>query len=212
MPDYEYTTADGKIICQLCGKPFSKITPAHLKHKHDGMTFEKYQELFPEAPLSNDAFKLSRSISQKFDTFKKNSEELKENAPVPSVKRVLNQKPLPVVEPPKDEEGYGPNVHKDKAIILTFLSRYYPALINNYVVEFYTPSDHLEFIFQTDMADPISKTIFEFPSVIWHNRDIRPNGARLDILKENGWKTISVDSPIPSIEDLKQKLDIISES
>lgn len=215
--DNEYVTADGKIICQLCKKPFSKITASHLSSKHDGMTTEKYIELFPGAPVSNEAFKLSKSIAQKFDTFKKNEEVLKDTAKVPevNVKRVLYQKPQPttkLVSGEVKDVDYGPHVHKNKVLILKFLSKYYPALINNYAIELYTPDGHLEYRFQTDMADPVSKTVFEFPGVIWHNVDPRPNLTRNTVLKENGWKVIVTDSPAPNPEDLKPKLDIITES
>jgi len=217
--DTEYVSKEGKIICQLCKKEFARITPSHLKNKHDGMTIEKYKELFPEAPLSNDAFKLAKSISQKFDTFKKNEEVLKDDTPVPpvNVKRVLYQKPekpqTKLVASPDDEDiDFGPHVHEHKVIILKFLLKYYPALINNYAIELFTPSGHLEFRFQTDMADPISKTVFEFPETIWHNVDPRPNLTRNAVLQENGWKVIMIDSPIPNPEDLKPKLDIITES
>ena len=34
------------IKCELCGKIIQKLTPAHLAHKHDGMTTKQYYEQF----------------------------------------------------------------------------------------------------------------------------------------------------------------------
>ena len=213
MSNFEYVTSDGKIVCQLCGASFDKMTHMHLKFKHDNMTMAEYVKLFPDAPISNDSVRLSKSISNRFDTFKKNEEVLKDESEPIIIKKPITIKeiePPPIQEKIIEDDGYGPFVHKDKIAILQFLSTCYPALINNFEIEFFTPAGLLEYKFQTDMADPISKTAFDFPNAIWHNTDIRPNIRKPQILKEKSWKIISFLSKNPTVKDISEKLDIIS--
>jgi len=49
----------GEVECRVCGKKFRKITITHLK-KHN-MTFEEYEEKFPEANIVPDDVKEKRS-------------------------------------------------------------------------------------------------------------------------------------------------------
>lgn len=197
-------TEDGKIVCQLCGKPFDLITPSHLKRSHD-TTYEKYRDLFPGAPLTSKQYQTMRKYVT-FKTFKDKPETLSDDVPVPSP--VKRYSPDPIPEP---EEDYGPHVHPNKAEILKFLQSIYPALINNYTIELKAPSGHLEFQFCTDMADPISKTDFEFPNAIWHNKDCRPNSAREVVMKKEGWGVIRINTTVPTIEDVQEYLDIVVE-
>lgn len=208
----EHVNKDGKIICQLCKQGFSKITSTHLIKNHDGMTTKEYHELFPEAPLSNDALKISCSIKQKFDTFKNNIVDLKDQLEIPIIKKDITYEPPKKESQNTDLDDYGPHVHINKASILKLLTRWYPSLINNYTIELFSPSGMLDFLIQTDMADPISKTIFVFPNCIWHNTDIRPNLKKNEILKENRWKIITILSKLPTVEEIKiaANLTIIS--
>ena len=198
-PEY---SENGKIFCQLCGKEYSLITPSHLKKEHDGMTHQKYQEMFPDAPLSSEKYKTIKKYNQ-YSAFKDDQKEFsKRKAEVPIKEKIQTK--------PKEKTEFGPHVPEDKVEILTFLQKIYPALINNYMIVNYHPDGRREFEIQTDMGDPISKTDFEFVNAFWHNPG-RIDLARDKRLKEHGWRVVKIESPNPTIEDVKPHLDIVLE-
>ena len=51
MPQTAWQDTDDLIFCRLCGQKIVMMTQTHLS-KHF-MTFDKYKEKFPEAPLTS---------------------------------------------------------------------------------------------------------------------------------------------------------------
>ena len=54
-----------KITCEICNKPFKRITMTHLKH-HGMNNVDEYKQLFPNAPI------VSKELAKQYAT---NSEE-----------------------------------------------------------------------------------------------------------------------------------------
>ena len=99
----------------------------------------------------------------------------------------------------------------DKKKLLNFLLSYFPNIQNNYMVEIYYKSGHLAESFVTDITEPSSKIIFDFPNAFWHNKDLYHNPFKKQKLIENGWKIYNIKSSCPTINDIMDKLNIITD-
>ncbi len=195
---------NGHVICQECGEQFRLLTPAHIK-KH-GITFAEYKLKYPDCPISSAAFKANSQSFNESVLFKDSeglpSEPLDEDIALAELEEGI------VKHSKLNLEG----VSKNKADILTFLHDAYPYLEDNYSIEkrhFY--DDSLLWKYITDMADPVKKVLFDFPSAFWHNEDPYPDPAKYDKLKEDGWIVIVVDKHYPTMQDVFQDTDIISD-
>lgn len=196
---------NNKTICQECGQEFSLISPKHLKQKHNGMTIAEYKLKYPGCPISSKAFKASTSTYRDSILFQSDeelprkvleSDEEIENLINGARHTILNLK----------------GVSKNKADILTFLHDGYPYLEDNYSIEKRHFHDNvLLYKYITDMADPIKKVIFDFPDSFWHNEDPYPDPQKFDKLKKDGWIIIIVDKHYPTVQDVLQDRDIISD-
>jgi len=193
---------EGKIICQLCGKSFQLLTPTHLKKSHEGITVKKYQEMFPEAPTCSDKYRIS-SKYKGFDSFKNDDRKFKKE----TYKLEGDIKREKIVY----EDFPDPSIPKAKLEILKFLKRIYPTIENNFMIEKFHPDGRMEYQAITDIGDPVSKTDFEFPNVIWHNEQRRFDLQRNIRLKNDGWRVITIESTAPTVDDVKPNLDIVLE-
>lgn len=195
---------NGKCVCQECGKPYSLITPAHLKTHN--LTLEEYRLLYPDCPISGAQHLASTNLYQDSVLFKDKEGE--------------------IAPPTKEEEALSllkssgrphsilklKGVPKNKADILTYLHDAYPYMENNYLVEKKHFNDgRLLWSYITDMADPVKKVIFDFPDAFWHNNDEYPDHQKNKILKEDGWIIVTVNKHYPTVQDVIEDTDIISD-
>ena len=188
---------DGKVICQLCGAAYQRITPTHLE-KHN-TTVDEYRIQFPEYPFNKIYTEEDKEAYQ---------EKFGDN--VPNVVELVED--LEELEIEKEESLY-PNPKKlipdDKLDLLNFLKLVYPSVVDNFLIEQNNLSGTLAYSFITDIADPVTKTIFEFPKAFWHNRDVRPSVQKFKILREDGWKTFTILEPRPTPKILQEYIDVI---
>lgn len=207
---YPKLDEDGKVVCQICGKPFLVISPKHLMKIHS-VTLSQYKIRYPDAPLSSEEFR-SRGRFGKLGLFKK---ETQEEGPI--IEDIIEdvEKEEPVEEPKKFEvvvdlpKKQDP-ISRTRRNILKFLRDIFYNTEQNYVIRKFHPDGRLEYEFITDFADPILKIDFEFPNAFWHNRDRYQDLSRKDKLRSHGWKVIEISSPAPTIEDIIRMTDSIN--
>lgn len=195
---------NGKCICQECGKAYGLITPAHLKSHN--LTLDEYRLLYPDCPISGAQFLASTITFQDSVLFKD-----KESEASPLPKEEIELSNLKSSGKPHSILNLN-NVPKNKADILAYLHDAYPYLENNYSIEkrhFY--DDRLLWKYITDMADPVKKVIFDFPQSFWHNFDEYPDHQKNKILKEDGWIIVTVNKHYPTVQDIMEDTDIISD-
>lgn len=195
-----YPTFDenGKVICQLCGKPFLVITPAHLK-KHHGVTYEQYRVRFGEN-LSSQEF----ITKMKYGKFK--GKMLENEIQIGEDIQIVDE---PVVEDDFDVSKVLEKTLKDKDPITKirrqFLDRLRFHFVNmreNYVVNDFTIGGVLKYEYITDFCDPILKIIVDFPQTFWHNVDSYYDMMKNQKLEADGWMIIIVPGRSPSYEDV----------
>lgn len=214
---YDKHDEEGRVICQECGNAFNLLAHAHMK-KHD-MTLSDYKEKYPDFPVSSDKFKTSQRF-RTADVFKK------EEQPKPISKEELAlldkedldkitqsdledgilEEDIPVYVKPEDDE-----LLTTKEQVADYLKSIYPNLIVNFAIKKFTFHGHLEYMFSTDMTDVLTRTIFDFPNSPWHTGEYRPTTNKHTILSKDGWKIVSISISSPSINDIKNILDIIDE-
>ena len=213
-PHPYYDEKTGKVICQLCGKPFITISPRHLK-KHD-ITYGDYKDTFPDAPLSSEEFSI-RSV------YGKNKEMFDD--PEPKVEVIeIEELDQPRRDIPEDK---GPDIEEleilklkkevnvrplnpseqEQKHILTYLSTIFPNVKKDYFIEEKTITGHLKYRYVTDYADPVMKIAFYFPRTFWHNEDVfSMDPGRDNNLKEDGWKVVKVPQMKPKLTDIDEAL------
>lgn len=195
---------NGKCVCQECGKAYGLITPAHLKTHN--LTLDEYKLLYPDCPISGAQFKATTVTFHDSLLFKDKEAEPSSPSEEEVALSLLKSSGRP--HSVLNLQG----VPKNKADILVYLHDAYPYLEDNYSIEkrhFY--SDQLMWRYITDMADPIKKVIFDFPQAFWHNEDEYPDHQRDKILKEDGWIIIKIDKHYPTVADVLEDTDIISD-
>lgn len=195
---------NGKCICQECGKAYGLITPAHLKTHN--LTLEEYKLLYPDCPISGAQFAATTNLYHDSVLFK--DKEAEPSAPTEEEVALSLLKSSGKPHSILNLEG----VPKNKADILEYLHDAYPYLENNYAIEkrhFY--DDRLLWKYITDMADPVKKVIFDFPDAFWHNRDEYPDHQKNQKLKDDGWIIVTVEKHYPTVQDVIEDTDIISD-
>ncbi len=186
------------MICPLCNKDLKRMTIQHLK-THNIFSFTEFWEKYPQFKNFNN----KTTIDNPELTIKQNPtvELLFDN----DLKESFDD--LQEIEVLKDETPDKPpsqflqlDSNPDKSLILGFIREKYPNIINNYSIK---SKDGKLYI--TDVAVPSKRLVFDFPNAIWHNQDmydICHKELKDKILKDEGWKIISVKSRIPKINDL----------
>jgi len=225
---YPETNDEGKVICQICGRPFLVISVTHLK-KH-GITLDQYRTRYPDLPISSKEFK-TRGKFGKMGLFKKESKETEDTirdddlpekksehvtGPViedlpeekaghvtdPVIEDVDFSKVAEVIEPPSDSSSNP--ITRKKQEIIDYLRGIFPSIQENYLIHKVNLGGHLEYEFITDFADPLLKIDFEFPKTCWHNRDRYMNVRRNEILRSDGWKVVEIQSNNPTLNILEE--------
>ena len=183
---------NGKVICQLCGKPFIVITPSHLKKVHS-VTYDQYRARFGEH-LSSDEFTSKMKYGRMKGLFVTNDKEMGNDI------QIVDE---PVVEPVFDV-GEILNVSvKDKdpitkmrKVYLDHLRIRFSNVRENYVIQSFTLGGHLKYEYITDFCDPVLKIVIDFPSTFWHNVDIYRDLTKNRKLQEDNWFVITVPEEV----------------
>lgn len=203
----EHFTKDGKVICQLCGKPYKIISPTHLKNSH-GMSLDTYKEQFSEAPLSSKQFKAQQQFKSKT---RKPKEEPKNEKDL--YKELIDEEPISPIEELKKEEMKVDSkpiefqtTSKAKLAILNHLVKKYPNIKESYTIVKHSLSGQLEYSYMTDICDPIEKIDMIFPNAGWHNRYNHQKVIRKNRLESDAWRVIVVESEDPTIKELDELL------
>lgn len=205
MEDSKYVDERGNVICQLCNKAFTVISPTHLKKSH-GITFDTYRAQFPNAPITGDKFSKTMKYV-KTDFFRKDENDIDN---IPSIEKSLNndfEEKLKefISKKPKIYITESSIVPKDKAEIINFLMEHFDDIEYNYFVEKLSISGHLEYRFITDIVDKRRKIDFEFPDAFWHNYDVQKNHRDMK-LESDGWMIVNIYSKAPTIKDVEEEL------
>jgi len=200
MREYSYPMFDdsGKVICQICGKPFMVISPPHLK-KHN-VKYADYKNRFPNAPLSNEEFAARGRFGKNKDMF--------------VTKDVIGEEILiddPYVEEFDIQEALLEEI-KDpisaaKHRILDQLRITFANVQMDFMIDHKDPiSQIIQFSFITDFCDPVLKVVIDFPDTFWHNHEMYVDANRDQKLTDVGWKVIKIPSNSPSFENIAKKI------
>jgi len=201
---YPYTTAEGKIICQICGKPFLVISPTHLKNHN--ITYSEYKIRFPKAPLSSKEFAAKGKYGKEKHLF---------------VEKTLNEMEAsevyvddPVIEDEIDFEkvlAETPvstdicSTSKDR--ILDHLRTFFTNVKKDHMIQIFSIDGRMIYEAISDFADPVLKIDIEFPKTFWHNRASYEDPSRENRLKEFGWKIIKINGTHPSFKNISQAIE-----
>ena len=201
--NYDFFNEEGKVICQICGKPFFVVSPRHI-HLHN-ISYSEYKLRFPDAPLSCKAFAAKGKYGKEKNIFIRNALEKIEN----------NNIPPHDVNPVIDEEINFDNLIKEtsscdicsisKDKILDFLKLFFTNVKKDYLIQEFS-SDRLLYESISDFADPILKINIEFPNCFWHNEMAYKDLNRDQNLKEFGWKIIKIYSETPNLKDIEKAI------
>jgi len=202
MNEYEFPmfTDDGKINCQLCGKPFLVISPKHLLSH--AITHAEYKLRFPNAPLSSS----HHGNRSRYGKVKGIFEEEK-----PIVSEMIGDEKVIYEEPEVEDEIDLQKVietHKRDAIqdakhrIFDHLKMYFTNIKMDYLIREDLMDGRTIFEFITDFADPVLKINIQFPKVFWHNSDQHIDLNRDEKLAEHGWKVLRIKEVSPSFNSI----------
>ena len=189
----------GKVVCQICGKPFLVISPRHLG-KHN-IKYADYTKRFPDAPLSTQEFK-ARGVYGKTKLFKEDEigpEQLVDEKE-PEVEE-LNIEKLAA-----EHKNLSP-MDAMKARILDHLKMYFANVKKDYMISQYGTDNRLKFEFITDYCDPILKVVIQFPDTFWHNVEAAIDLNKNVKLAKYGWKVIEIPTPSPSFDLIDKYLE-----
>lgn len=198
---FPFTNDDGKVLCQLCGKPYLVITPQHLKKKHN-ISYNEYKLRFPDAPLSCEEFAKRGKFGKIKDMFVEEmlGDETKVEEPEFSFDEPIYEEELKLDKEPEDI------VQKNKNKILEYLSFYFSNMQKDFMIQERTLDGKIQYQCISDFADPVLKINFEFPKTFWHNQDIYIDPNRKQKLESYGWKVIEINSNSPTFKTIKKRV------
>jgi hypothetical protein len=205
-PEYD---EQGKIICQICGKSYSIISPTHLSRKHK-INVEEYKKRFPNLELTSGAY---RTLQKHVHTpiFKKQEDGKLEEQP--DILRTLLKEIIVSEKPPEDisEIAYKDEKPKKKNLVFENKHRVFEELKEHlkhvekdHVIQFIVQGGYLQYEFVTDFADPVARVIVDCPNTFWHNRDFNSDPQKFIKLLQDGWTILVLESNSPTKEQIKK--------
>lgn len=216
MSEYQYPflNDEGKVICQICGKPYLVISPRHLGTHN--IKYDEYKLRFPDAPLSSDEFNASSKYGRekvlfvedemsKFETEAVLPDEDVEEIIVDEDPGIDDEIDLRKVL--EEENNETDIMAKNKNKILDYLRVYFSNIEKDYLINQYGIDNRLKFQFITDFCDPILKIVIQFPKAFWHNREAAIDPSKNIKLKSYGWKVIEFESKSPTLAEIKNRIE-----
>lgn len=193
----------GKVICQICGKPYLVISPRHLSAKHN-ITHPDYVKRYPTAPLSCKEFSAKTKYGKVKDLFapKPNEDDFEEV--------IVNEQPVRIeddidIEKILKTKVYNDPIKQSKAQVLDVLRSYFTNIRSNYLIEEYSQmSGKLLCHYITDFADPVLRIVVQFPRTFWHNKDVQIDPLKNKKLTDLGWKVLVINSKSPTGQEIQK--------
>jgi len=201
---FKFVDEDGKVLCQLCGKPCQIITPRHLGLH--SITFADYKKQFPKAPISSKEFNARSVYGREKGIFVKKTLDELENTGVFDKEdeiAVLEEPEISqlIIEEVTDTSKDICNISKNR--ILDFLRTLFTNIKKDYLIQVFTPDKQLVFETISDFADPVRKINIEFPKTFWHNQDVYIKPSRNVLLKQEGWTVIEIKSKSFNLQEVE---------
>ena len=215
MSEYEYPlfSDEGKVICQICGKPYLVISPRHLgTHK---IKYDEYKLRFPDAPLSCEEFNASSKYGREKTIFveeEMSKFEQESDLPDEDVEEIeVNEEPdideeIDLHEVLEKEKIDADPMTRSKNKILDHLRGYFTNIEKDYTIRQYGVDNRLKFEFITDFCDPVLKIVIQFPNNFWHNRELGIDPNKYLKMESYGWKVIIIKSAGPTLKEISTRL------
>ncbi len=207
MSEYPYPLYDpkGKVVCQICGKPFLVISPRHLQTHN--VKYADYTRRFPNAPLSNEEFAARGKYGKNKDLFiYPENEIIGDDILVDEIEPAIEELD-DVAEFARREIQHDP-MAKMKIKLRDHLRLYFTNVQMDYVVSQVGIDDRLKFEFITDFCDPVLKVVIQFPDTFWHNRDVYIDLNKNLKMEQYGWKVYEISSNNPSLSQIDDILEV----
>ena len=211
---YPFLNDEGKVICQVCGKPFLVISPRHLgTHK---IKYDEYKLRFPDAPLSSDEFNASSKYGKEKTLFvEKEMEKFEEEAELPEEdieEIIVDEEPdiddeIDLRQILEAENKDTDVMSRSKNRILDHLRIFFTNIEKDYLIDQYGTDGRLKFQFITDFCDPILKIVIQFPKTFWHNQEMAIDPNKNLKLKNYGWKVIEINSNNPTLNEITSRIE-----
>jgi len=216
MSEYSYPmfNEQGKVICQICGKPYLVISPRHLGTHN--IKYDEYKLRFPDAPLSSEEFNASSKYGKEKTLFvEKEMSKFEEEIELPEedVEEIIVDEE-PDIEDEIDLSNLLEREAEDKDImarsknkILDHLRVYFTNIQKDYTINLYGAGQMLKFQFITDFCDPVLKIVIQFPKTFWHNQEKALDPNKNYTLEQYGWKVIVFNSVGPSFKEISDHIE-----
>ncbi len=204
----------GKVVCQICGKPYLVISPRHLGTHN--IKYDEYKLRFPDAPLSSEEFNASSKYGREKTLFvEKELDKFEEESELPDedIEEIIVDEE-PDIEAEIDLSMLLEREKEDKDImargknkILDHLKTYFTNVQKDYFVRELGIGGMLKFEFITDFCDPVLKIVIQFPKTFWHNQELAVDSTKNSKLTECGWRVIEFDSVSPSFKEISSRIE-----
>ena len=210
---YPMFNEQGKVNCQICGKPYLIISPRHLGTHN--VKFDEYKLRFPDAPISSSEFNASSKYGKEKTIFVKkemNKFEDEIKLPIEEIEEII------VDEEPEIEDEIDLNMlletnreerdvmARSKNKILDYLKSYFTNIEKDYMIDQCGIDVVLKFQFITDFCDPVLKIVIQFPKAFWHNIEMAIDPNKNIKLRQYGWKIIEFKSSAPSFKEIGNRI------
>jgi len=192
----EHFDENGKVICQICGKSYEILSNHLTKHNMSGI---EYKEKYPGCPIASEKFRAKMKFS-KSDIFN-NKKDVVEEIIVNEEPEIEEFDEVKILEKSNSKLNV---IDQTKEEILDLLLTYFPHVKKDFLITKLTHDKRIEYEFITDFCDPILKIVIDFPKVFWHNNDRYMNYNRDNMLEQDGWKVIKINST--SFHDIQKAL------
>jgi hypothetical protein len=198
---YPLFSPDGRVVCQICGKPFLVLSPTHLKTHN--IKYADYFKRYPNAARTSEIFDVrsgrGKSRSGLFEEQEEKSmlgEELIIDEEV-EIDEFPMQKELERVVANSPME-------RTKNKILDHLRLFYANIEMDYIIrQFVGETKTLRFEYVTDFCDPVLKVVVQFPGTFWHNREPHAiDSVKRTKMEQFGWKVIEIHGNNPALEKI----------
>jgi len=217
MSEYSYPlfNEQGKVVCQICGKPYLVISPRHLGTHN--VKYDEYKLRFPDAPLSSSEFNASSKYGKEKTIFvKEEMDKFEDESDLPNeeVEEIIVDED-PEIEDEidlsmllKKEKEKEPDIMaRGKNKILDYLRAYFTNIEKDYLIDQIGMDGMLKFQFITDFCDPVLKVVIQFPKAFWHNREMAVDPNKNLKLKQYGWKVVEFKSAGPSFKEIGKRIE-----
>jgi very-short-patch-repair endonuclease len=205
---YPLFNEDGKVICQICGKPFMVISPRHLSGKHN-IKYGEYKLRFPDAPFSNAEFAARSKFGKEKGIFNDDEVQVEELGDIQKEfdgledPEIHDEMEIDISKLTETVRKYKDPMQEKKSRILDHLRTFFSNIQQDFMIQLIDGGGKLHEEYITDFADPILKVNIEFPDTFWHNQG-NVDLMRDEKMKMYGWKIIKISGAAPSLSKMTE--------